>query len=319
VTRFLVGRVLQSCGVLFVVSVITFVLIHAAPGGPALLLQPDLTQEQMRELRTELGLEDPIPVQYARWLGNVAQGRFGRSLSQGLPVPTLIADRLPATLVLGGAALLVTLGAGIPLGILSAVRRNSSVDYLVTGFAFLGMSIPVFWVGVLLINVFSVELGLLPSAGMFTIGEPFSLVDRLRYLVMPTLVLALANLAQIIRYTSSSILGVLTEDYVRTARAKGLTERAVIVKHALRAALIPLLTVIGLMLPRLVGGAAITEAIFAWPGMGRLAVDSAVQRDYPLIMGITLVISAMVVFSNLLIDLVYGLADPRIRVGGGSP
>jgi peptide/nickel transport system permease protein len=136
---------------------------------------------------------------------------------------------------------------------------------------------------------------------------------------MPTLVLALANLAQIIRYTSSSILGVLTEDYVRTARAKGLTERAVIVKHALRAALIPLLTVIGLMLPRLVGGAAITEAIFAWPGMGRLAVDSAVQRDYPLIMGITLVISAMVVFSNLLIDLVYGLADPRIRVGGGSP
>jgi peptide/nickel transport system permease protein len=141
-------------------------------------------------------------------------------------------------------------------------------------------------------------------------------VDRLRYLVMPTLVLALANLAQIIRYTSSSILGVLTEDYVRTARAKGLNERAVVVRHALRAALIPLLTIIGLMLPRLVGGAAITEAIFAWPGMGRLAVDSAVQRDYPLIMGITLVISAMVVFSNLLIDLVYGLADPRIRVGG---
>jgi peptide/nickel transport system permease protein len=313
-TRFLLGRLIQACGVLFVVSVITFVLIHAAPGGPAILLQPDLTREQMRELRAELGLEDPLPVQYGRWLGNLAQGRLGRSLSQGLPVTTLIADRLPATLILSGAALLLTLVLGIPLGVLSAVKRNGLVDYLVTGLAFLGMSVPVFWFGIILIIVFSVQLGLLPSAGMYTLGEPFSVADRLRYLIMPTAVLAIANLAQITRYTSSSVLGTLAEDYVRTARAKGLAERAVLLRHALRAALVPVVTVVGLLLPRLVAGAAITEAIFAWPGMGRLAVDAAVQRDYPLIMGITLMISAIVVLSNLVVDVIYGWIDPRIRV-----
>ena len=314
--RFLLGRLIQACGVLFVVSVITFVLIHAAPGGPALLLQPDLTREQIQELRADLGLDDPIPIQYARWLANVGQGKLGRSLSQGAPVTTLIAERLPATLLLSGAALLLTLVVGIPLGILSAVKRGGVADYLATGFAFLGMSIPVFWLGILLILVFSVQLGLLPSAGMYSLDQPFSIGDRLRYLVMPTVVLAFANLAQIIRYTSSSLLGVLAEDYVRTARAKGLGEQVVLFGHAFRAALVPVVTVVGLLLPRLVGGAAITEAIFAWPGMGRLAVDSAVQRDYPLIMGITLMISAVVILSNLVVDVIYGRVDPRIRVGG---
>jgi peptide/nickel transport system permease protein len=313
--RFLVGRLVQAGVLLFVVSVVTFVLIHSAPGGPTILLQPDLGREQIRELRADLGLDDPLPLQYARWFANVTQGRLGRSLSQGVPVTTLIAERLPATLLLSGVALLVTLGLGIPLGVLSAVKRNGLVDYLVTGLAFLGMSIPVFWFGILLIVLFSVHLGLLPSAGMFTIGEPFSVVDRLRYLVMPTAVLAFANLAQITRYTSSSMLGVLAEDYVRTARAKGLAERAVLLRHGLRAALVPIVTVVGLLLPRLVGGAAITEAIFAWPGMGRLAVDSAIQRDYPLVMGITLMISAVVIASNLLVDVVYGRIDPRIKVG----
>ena len=312
--RFLLGRLIQAIGVLFVVSVITFALIHSAPGGPAILLQPDLSREQIRELRESMGLEDPIPVQYARWLGNVVQGKLGRSLSQGLPVTTLIWDRLPATLLLSGVALLVTLAIGIPLGVVSAIKRNGLVDYLVTGFAFFGMSIPVFWLGILLIIVFSVQLGWLPSAGMFTIGEPFSLGDRLRYLVMPTVVLATANLAQITRYTSSSVLGVLAEDYVRTARAKGLAERTVLLGHALRAAMVPIVTVVGLLLPRLVAGAAITEAIFAWPGMGRLAVDAAVGRDYPLVMGITLMVSAVVIASNLVVDLIYGWADPRIRV-----
>src|SRR5919201_2935849 len=239
--RYLIGRVIQACGVLFVVSVITFVLIHSAPGGPSLLLQPDLTREQMREMRAELGLEDPIPVQYARWLGNVAQGRLGRSLSQGLPVTSLIADRLGATMLLSGAALLLTLAVGIPLGVVSAVRRHGPLDYFVTGFAFLGMSVPVFWLGIVLIIVFSVQLGLLPSAGMYTLDAPFSVVDRLRYLVMPTIVLATANLAQITRYTSSSLLGVLAEDYVRTARAKGLSGRVVLFGHALRAALVPII------------------------------------------------------------------------------
>src|SRR3954468_11368680 len=314
--RYLIGRLGQALGVLFVVSVVTFVLIHAAPGGPAILLQGDLTQEQIRERMADLGLDDPLPVQYLRWLGNLLQGQLGRSLSQGASVGTLIAERLPATLLLSGAALVLTLGVGIPLGVLSAVKRNGLLDVLVTGFAFFGMSVPVFWLGILLILLFSVQLGWLPSAGMYSLDQPFSLGDRLRYLVMPTVVLATANLAQITRYTSSSVLSVLAEDYIRTARAKGLARRVVLTRHALRAAMIPIITIVGVMLPRLVTGAAITEAIFAWPGMGRLAVDAAVQRDYPLVMGITLMVSGVVIVSNLLVDMVYGWADPRIRVAG---
>ncbi|MFN8637266.1 MAG: ABC transporter permease [Chloroflexota bacterium] len=312
--RYLIGRAGQAIGVLFVVSIVTFVLIHAAPGGPAILLQGDMSQQQIQERMADLGLNDPLPVQYARWLGNLFQGQLGRSLSQGVPVGTLIFERLPATLLLSGAALLVTLALGIPLGVLSAVKRNGLVDVLVTGFAFFGMSVPVFWLGILLILLFSVQLGLLPSAGMYSLDQPFSVADRLRYLVMPTVVLATANLAQITRYTSSSVLAVLAEDYIRTARAKGLANSTVLTRHALRAALIPVITIVGVMLPRLVTGAAITEAIFAWPGMGRLAVDAAVQRDYPLVMGITLLVSAVVIASNLVVDLVYGWADPRIRV-----
>jgi peptide/nickel transport system permease protein len=314
VQRYLIGRVGQALGVLLVVSIVTFVLIHSAPGGPAVLLQGDLTQEQIRERMTDLGLDDPLPVQYARWLGNLLQGQLGRSLSQGVPVGTLIVERLPATLLLSGAALLLTLAIGLPLGVLSAVKRNGLVDLLVTGFAFFGMSVPVFWLGILLILLFSVQLGLLPSAGMYSLDQPFSIGDRLRYLAMPTIVLATANMAQITRYTSSSVLAVLAEDYVRTAHAKGLSGRVVLTRHALRAALIPVITIVGLMLPRLVTGAAITEAIFAWPGMGRLAVDAAVQRDYPLVMGITLMVSAVVIVSNLIVDMIYGWADPRIRV-----
>jgi peptide/nickel transport system permease protein len=312
--RYLIGRVGQALGVLLVVSIVTFVLIHSAPGGPAILLQGDLTQEQIRERMADLGLDDPLPVQYARWLGNLFQGQLGRSLSQGVPVGTLILERLPATLLLSGAALLLTLAVGLPLGVLSAVKRNGLIDMLVTGFAFFGMSVPVFWLGILLILLFSVQLGLLPSAGMYSLDQPFSVADRLRYLVMPTIVLATANLAQITRYTSSSVLAVLAEDYVRTAHAKGLAGRVVLTRHALRAALIPVITIVGVMLPRLVTGTAITEAIFAWPGMGRLAVDAAVQRDYPLVMGITLMISAVVIVSTLVVDMVYGWADPRIRI-----
>ena len=312
--RYLIGRVGQALGVLLVVSIVTFGLIHAAPGGPAILLQGDLTQEQIRERMADLGLDDPLPVQYARWLGNLIRGQLGYSLSQGVPVGTLIVERLPATLLLSGAALLLTLALGLPLGVLSALKRNGLVDLLVTGFAFFGMSVPVFWLGILLILLFSVQLGLLPSAGMYSLDQPFSVGDRLRYLIMPTIVLATANLAQITRYTSSSVLAVLAEDYIRTAHAKGLARQAVLTRHALRAALIPVITVIGVMLPRLVTGAAITEAIFAWPGMGRLAVDAAVQRDYPLVMGITLMVSGVVIASNLIVDMIYGWADPRIRV-----
>lgn len=312
--RYLFGRLLQACGVLFVVSVFTFVLIHSAPGGPALLLQPDLSREQMREMRAQMGLDDPLPVQYARWLGNLVQGKLGRSLSQGLPVTTLIWDRVGATLLLSGAALLVTLAIGIPLGVVSAVRRSSLLDYLITGVTFLGMSIPVFWFGILLIIVFSVQLGLLPSAGMYTLGEPFSPVDRLRYLIMPTAVLALANLAQITRYTSSSLLGVLAEDYVRTARAKGLAERVVLYRHALRVAILPVVSFLGPLAAHLLTGSIVVETIFHIPGAGGFFVHSILNRDGFLLGGVVIVYCAMLVLFNLLVDVIYTWLDRRIHL-----
>ena len=312
--RYLIGRLGQALGVLFVVSVVTFVLIHSAPGGPAILLQGDLTQEQIKERMADLGLDDPFPIQYLRWLGNVLQGQLGRSLSQGARGGD--ADLGAAT----GDAPAQRHGAAAHPGHRHPPRRAVGDQAqrpdrpAGDGFAFFGMSVPVFWLGILLILLFSVQSGLLPSAGMYSLDQPFSIGDRLRYLIMPTIVLATANLAQITRYTSSSVLSVLAEDYIRTARAKGLAHRVIMTRHALRAALIPVITIVGVMLPRLVTGAAITEAIFAWPGMGRLAVDAAVQRDYPLVMGITLMVSAVVIVSNLLVDMVYGWADPRIRV-----
>ncbi len=312
--RYIVDRLLQSIILTIFVSLLTFFLIHAAPGGPAVLLAPDMTREQIAQARQALGLDDPILLQYARWAGRVVRGNLGTSYSQGLPVIDLLIRRLPETLELVFTGLAVATIVGVVIGIASARQKDSLLDRLSTGFCFFGMSVPVFWFGLMLIIFFSINLKLLPSAGSYTLGAPASILDRLSHLLLPAVVLATANLALVARYTRSSMLEVLNADYLRTARAKGLRERAVLSRHALRNALIPIVTVVGLMVPRLVSGVAITESVFAWPGMGSLAVDSAVQRDYPVVMGITLLVSVLVVVTNFLTDLSYLFLDPRVKL-----
>ncbi len=315
-TGYLLSRLAQSAILVLIVSAVIFGIVHSAPGGPSILNNPDVDPRLARDISERLGLNDPLPVQYGRWITNLLQGRMGTSYQYSLPVWSLILERMQATILLGGVALLAAIALSIPLGMVSAIRRYSVWDYLATFVAFVGVSVPVFWLGIMLIILFSVTLNLLPSSGMFTIGAPFSIGDRLRHLLMPALVLATLPLAQLTRYARSGTLEVIRQDYVRTARAKGLGERLVLFRHVLRNALIPFVTVVAVLVPRVLGGAAITESVFAWPGMGRLAVEAAFTRDYPLVMGITVVIAIFVVICNLLADLVYGLLDPRIRLGG---
>lgn len=313
-TAYILNRLVQSIVLIVFVSMLTFVLVHAAPGGPAVLLAPDMSKEQIEQVRKALGFDDPLPVQYARWAALVVRGNLGTSFSQGLPVTELLIRRLPETLELVLTGLALATIVGVAIGIVSARRQYSLIDKLSTAFCFFGMSVPVFWLGLMLIIFFSIQLKILPSAGSYTLGVPPSLADRLVHLIMPAIVLATANLAVIARYTRSSVLEVLNADYLRTARAKGLAERVVLNRHALRNTLIPIVTVVALMVPRLVSGVAITESVFAWPGMGSLAVDSAVQRDYPVVMGITLMVSVLVVVTNFLTDLSYLLLDPRVKL-----
>lgn len=311
---YLIQRLIQSGILLFLVCAVVFTIIHGAPGGPAILLNPDMDPAQAKELARSLGLDDPIPVQFVRWLGGLAQGKLGLSFQHGVPVAGLIVERFPATLTLTAAALLLAVVAGVPLGMISALKRHTPLDYTATILASLGVAAPPFWLGIMLIVLFSVELGWLPSGGMRQVGEPDTPVSLLKHLIMPATVLATFTLAQLARYTRSSLLGTLAQDYIRTARGKGVAERAVIVRHALKNALIPVVTVLGVSLPRLIGGAAITESVFAWPGMGNLAVTSAFTRDYPVVMGITLFMAVIVLVSNLITDLLYVYLDPRVKL-----
>ncbi len=310
-----IRRIFQAIILLFLVSVVTFALIHAAPGGPAMLANPDLSQEQVAQITAELQLDDPIWVQYGRWFVNAIQGDFGNSYNAIKPVTAVIAERLPNTALLAGSALLLSTVLAIPLGVISAMRRNSALDRAVATFCFMGTSVPVFWLGIMLIVVFSIRLDLLPTGGVSTIGQPFSITDRLEHLLLPMLVLAIGNLAEITRYTRSGMITVLQEDYIRTARAKGLREARVISRHGLKNVLIPVVTVLGVLIPRAMGSAAITETVFSWPGMGRLAVESATSRDYPVVLGATLTIAVITIVCSLIADLLYGVLDPRVKVG----
>jgi len=308
------SRVAQGLVLLLLVSAVIFVVIHSAPGGPALLNQPDTDPAVAKELAQQLGLNDPIPIQYGRWLANVLRGSLGKSYQHNLPTSALILERVPKTLLLSGVALVLAFVLAVPLGVVSAVYRHSLVDALTTVTAFFGVSVPIFWLGIMLIILFSVQFGWLPSSGMLTVGLPFSLADLLRHLIMPALVLSTFPLAQLTRYVRSSVLEVLTQDYIRTARSKGLAEWRLLSRHALRNALVPVVTVLGVLTPQLLSGAVVTETLFAWPGLGRLAVDSAITRDYPVILGVTLLASVLVVASNLMTDLTYGVLDPRITL-----
>ncbi|MBX3069803.1 MAG: ABC transporter permease [Thermomicrobiales bacterium] len=311
---YVLRRVLGAIVLMFLVSIVTFYLIHRAPGGPALLSNPDLTQSQVQEFTEALELDDPLYSQYFRWLKHAIRGDFGNSYSTIKPVTEVISERLPNTAILAFSAIGLSILLAVPLGVISAVRRDSLLDRVITSFSFLGTSIPVFWLGIMLIVLFSLRLDWLPSGGMRSTGQPFSVSDRLSHLVLPMTVLAVSNLAELTRYMRSGMITVLQEDYMRTARSKGLSERRVLRVHGLKNALIPIITVIGIMIPRAMGSAAVTETVFSWPGMGRLAVESATSRDYPVVIGATLTIALITVTCSLITDLLYGVLDPRIRM-----
>jgi len=296
------------------VSAITFGLVNLAPGGPSSLMRMDATPEQRAALSHRLGLDQPVPVRYLQWLGGAVRGDLGVSLSSSEPVAVRIGQRLPNTLVLAASALGVSIVLGIPLGVLGALRRNTLPDVVVAIISVLGLSVPAFWLGIILILLLSVELNWLPSSGVAAAGGEGDLGDRIVHLLMPALVLSTTVLPYVVRFTRSALLEVLGQDYVRTATAKGLSRVRVVYGHALRSALIPVVSIIGTLVPRLVGGSVVTEAVFGWPGMGRLAVEAANGRDYPLIVGITVVVSVVVVVTSLLVDLAYGWLDPRVRL-----
>jgi len=299
--------------VLLLLSAITFLIIQIAPGGPSILINPDISAEDAQRIRENLGLTRPLPVQYVRWISALLRGDFGRSFIDGRPVTEVLFERLPNTLVLSGAALLLAVSIGLVSGTIAATRIRSLIDHAVMLLSVVGVSLPLFWLALMSILILSVKFRLFPAAGMSTSPTDASVADRIHHLILPATVLSTVYMPQIARYMRSSMAQVLVQDYVRVAHAKGLHARTVLTRHAMRNALIPVLTVIGLMMPTLVGGAAITETIFAWPGMGRLAVDAAFRRDFPMIMGITVFFSAVVLLSNLIVDLTYAWLDPRIR------
>ncbi|MDR7545277.1 MAG: ABC transporter permease [Armatimonadota bacterium] len=313
--RYLLERAFQALVVLLVVSTLTFAMVSMAPGGPAIMMTMESTPDQREALARQLGLDQPLPVRYLKWIGAALRADFGRSFGDRRQVNEVILERLPNTLLLGGSALALSILIGIPAGIISATRRYSLADHVVTFLSFIGVSIPAFWFAILLILVFTVHLHWLPASGLATPGAPFSLADRLTHLVLPALVLATATLPNLVRFMRSALIEEIGQDYVRTARAKGLPDHVVLSRHAIRNALIPVVTVLGVLVPRLAGGAVITETIFGWPGMGQLAVSSTIGRDYPMVMAITVVVAVVVILSNLLVDLAYGWLDPRITYG----
>jgi peptide/nickel transport system permease protein len=294
----------------------SFVLLKSTPGGPMsiYLERADVSRADVAILRQQLGLDEPIPVQYVKWLNNLARGDWGFSYVTREPVTARIAQRLPATLYLMGVAFVLAMLIAIPIGVLAALKQYSWLDYLTTAAAFMGLSMPVFWFGLLLILLFSVQLGWLPTSGIGTIGlQTFDPVDRLKHLIMPAGVLALVFAGSYTRYLRSAMLEVIHQDYVRTARAKGLSEASVVRRHALRNALIPLVTLLAIDIPELFTGAVVTETIFAWPGMGRLYLESIGRLDYSVLMAILTASAVLIILGNLVADILYAYLDPRIR------
>jgi peptide/nickel transport system permease protein len=321
-SRYVLRRTLQAIPLLVAISALVFVLLQMTPGGPLSLGEQAssgrMTAEDLDRLRNRYGLDQPLYVQYLRWGGDLLRGDWGTSFNTGRPVLTMIGERVPTTLLLTGLALGVALALAIPIGVIAAVRQYSLFDYLSTGVAFFGISIPSFWLALMLLYLFSYSLGWLPSVGL---SDPRAdheglagLRDRAEHLIMPVATLALVSTAGLTRFVRAAMLDVIGQDYVRTARAKGLRERVVVTIHAFKNAAIPFVTVLALEIPDLFVGAVVIESIFAISGMGRLFVESANLRDYPVLMGIVMVTSVLVIASNLIADAIYGWLDPRISL-----
>ena len=314
---FLVRRGAISLITLVVASVVVFTGVRLIPGDPARVLAgTDADDASIEAIRAKYGLRDPIGVQYFRWLGLVLRGDLGESIRTRIAVTRIVGQKLPITLELTAYALGASLLIALPAGILSAVRRNTLWDYLTSGVSLCGLSVPNFWLGIMLILLLSVRLGWLPASGWVPLlQDP---VDNLRHLLMPSIVLGAALSGVLLRQIRTSMIEVLSADYVRTARAKGLPSRQVVLRHAVRNGLIPAVTILGLQLGALISGAVVTEQIFVVPGFGRLIVEAVFTRDYPLVQGVVLVTAAAYILINLLVDVSYSVLDPRIRVGGGA-
>jgi peptide/nickel transport system permease protein len=310
--REVVRRLMAAIPVMGVVAIAVFGLLHVTPGDPAVIIAGDYaTSDDIARIRAKLGLDRPFLTQVGLWLGQVARGDLGTSIFSGLAVTTLIGQRAEATIALTVFALLISVGIGVPLGVLAAWKQGSWIDRLVMVFAVSGFSMPVFWLGFVLVYVFAISFGWLPVQGYVSFRTGFW--PFLRHLILPALTLSVVYLALIARMTRASMIGVLSEDYVRTAFAKGLAPRRVLVRHALKNASLPVVTIIGIGFALLIGGAVVTESVFAIPGLGRLTVDAIVRRDYPIIQGVVLLISGVYVLINLVIDILYVVLDPRIR------
>jgi peptide/nickel transport system permease protein len=319
-TKYIIHRLVQMVPILVLISILVFSLLTSMPGDPLdrmLEDNPDFTYEDYMRLRAIYGLDDPVYIRYFKWATQVVQGNLGYSRQYKIPVQNLVLPRLQNTLILSISALIFALTFALLLGIVSAVKQYSPIDYGSMAFAFFGFSVPGFWMGLMLIVLFSVNLHWLPPGGIMSSdvqpGFWNMITDRAKYLIMPVFITALTEMASWTRYTRNSLLDVLQLDYLRTARAKGLTEQSVVVKHALKNSLLPLITVIGGSFSRFFAGATITETVFSYPGMGKLLYDSVMGNDFVVSMAILMLLSFMVLWGNLLADLLYGWVDPRIR------
>ena len=315
-TTYILRRVLQAIPIIFLLSVFLFGVVRLMPGGPLAQAErnPNVTPEQLAALRVRLGLDQPLPVQYVKWIkAFVLEGDWGYSIKFRRPVAEMIWERVPATLILFSAGFMVMLIFAIPIGVYSAIKPYSVFDNIITTFSFAGQSVPVYWLGLVLIVIFYLNVQLFPAGGMYTIGREGEVLDLLWHLVLPITAMSFSWIAWYSRFLRSSMRDTLNEDYVRTARAKGLSLRAVHFRHALRNALLPLVTLIALDLPTVFGGAVFIETIFAWPGMGRLFWDAAKGRDYPILLAVMMIYAALTLFFNLIADIIYGFLDPRIR------
>ncbi len=305
-------RLVATVPVMGVVAIAVFALLHVTPGDPAVIIAGDYaTTEDIARIRARLGLDQPFHTQVAIWLGRIVHGDLGTSIFSGLPVSTLIGQRAATTIWLTLFAMLISVGAGVPIGVVAAWRQGSWLDRAVMVFAVSGFSMPTFWLGFILVYVFAITAGWLPVQGYSPLAA--GLGPFLSHLILPALTLSVVYMALIARMTRASMLGVLDEDYIRTAFAKGLAPRHVLVRHALKNASLPVVTIIGLGFALLIGGAVVTESVFALPGLGRLTVDAIVRRDYPVIQGVLLVVSGVYVLINLVVDVLYVVLDPRIR------
>ena len=314
-TTYILRRLVLLLPVILVVGLVVFALVHLTPGDPAAVILGDrATAEDIERLRDQLGLNDPLPVQFVRWFGGVLRFDFGESIFLGEPVTRALLDRVQPTVLLTLYALCVQIAIGVPAGVLAAVRHNSLLDRVLTVMAISGAAVPTFFLGILLILFFAVRLRWLPSGGYVPLTE--DPLTHLKGMLLPAFALGFSSAGLLARLIRSSMLDVLREDYVRTAFAKGLPQRAVVIRHALRNALIPALTVVGTSVGALLGGAVVTETVFTIPGMGRLVVQSIARRDYPIIQGAIMTIAMTYVLVNLVVDLLYVYADPRVRLGG---